>query len=561
MESVAFLPRPGYPDSVDRQRFDLCLRGGTVVEVRSGAHRGAAVAVSGDRISAIGGDDDLAAGAARVIDVRGGVIVPGYIEPHTHAVLANPVEYAYAMAARGTTTAVVDALALMMVVPSDRLPGLLDRLGSLPVTLRWLIRLHPQSFADLEAFSLERLRRLWRLPAAAAVGEVTRWPDVLAGDASLLDKMRAAAADGRRIEGHAPGASREKLAALTAAGFTSDHEAITSDEVLDRLHAGLYTMLRHSSIRPDLPALLRGIPDAALASSRVMLTADGPNPAFIEAFGYQDSLVQMAINAGVPPMTALRMVTLNPAEYFGFHDRGEIEPGRRADLVVVPDLSVPHPTLVIAGGTIIARDGEAAIPPPPIRWDEIQHTALPRLDPGAFAGSSANVPTVRLVSDVITELVTTKDHADVVQANLVARNGRWITRSLLQGFVDRLGGLATTLSSGFDVLVLGQSPSDMAAAMARLAQLGGGIVVIDGGAEQFSLALDLGGAYSSRPWAEVVSANRRFNELTRSYGHGFADPILSLLFLAFDSLPWVRLTSRGIWDVRHRKILHPSQPL
>src|SRR5574337_2105104 len=183
-------------------------------------------------------------------------------------------------------------------------------------------------FKILQArLSLTTLRALWRQPWAAAVGEVTRWVDLLDGDPDLVPKIRAARDDGKRVEGHAAGASYERLVGLAAAGFTSCHEAVTAQEARDRLRAGLITMLRHSSIRPDLPELLTAITRDDIETGRVMLTADGPTPAVITERGYLDYLLAVAIHSGVAPLDALRMVTLNPAQYYGFRDVGEIAVG------------------------------------------------------------------------------------------------------------------------------------------------------------------------------------------------------------------------------------------
>lgn len=540
----------------------LCLRGGEIADVRAGVLRRASVAITDGRITAVGPDDQVCAGAREVIDVAGRVVAPGYIEPHTHALLANPAEFAGAMLARGTTTAVVDALPLMMLVRPDRLADTLERLAAPPVSLRWLIRLHPQSFAPDERFTLDALRTLWRLPSAAAVGEVTRWLDVHDGDPDLLEKIRAARADGKRVEGHAPGASLERLKVLADAGFTSDHEAMTAAEATNRLAAGLYVMLRHSSIRPDLPQLARAVTPELEASHKVMLTVDGPTPAFVADRGYQDHLIEVATQNGVTPMAALRMVTLNPAEYFGMADRGEVAAGKRADLNVLRSLSDPLPALVIAGGEVVARDGLLVQPLPAFSWDGIfEPVTLPRPDPALFAASRPRAG-MRLLNDVITEAVSADEApSNALRVVLIDRRGKWITHALLSGFVDRLGGLATTISSGFDEVVIGQSPADMVRAAARLADLGGGLVIVDGGTETFAMPLDLSGAYSSRPWAEVVEANRTFNALIRDRGYRFADPMFTLLFLTFDSLPWVRLTSRGVWDVRARRVIAPAEPL
>ena len=180
-------------------------------------------------------------------------------------------------------------------------------------------------------------------PWSAAMGEVTRWPDVLAGRPELLERLALAAARGKRIEGHTAGASAERVAGLAAAGFTSDHEPITAQEALDRARQGIALMLRQSSLRPDLRALL--VPFVKSGSlGRLMLTTDGSTPDFIVEHGFVDRLVRVALEEGVPPVEAYRMVTLNPATYYGKDaDLGGIAPGRYADVLLLDDLAEPRP--------------------------------------------------------------------------------------------------------------------------------------------------------------------------------------------------------------------------
>ncbi len=550
-------------DGVSSAAIDLALTGGSIADVRAGFVRRAAVGIANRTIARIGSDDEVATPARQVIDVSGQIIVPGYIEPHGHILLANPVEFAGALLRTGTTTAIVDSLPFMLLTPPERLPELLASLSALPMKFRWLIRLQPQSFADTgERFRVDTLRALWRQPWAAAVGEVTRWVDVLDGDPDLVSKIRAAREDGKRVEGHAAGASYERLVGLAAAGFTSCHEAVTAQEVRDRLRAGLVTMLRHSSIRPDLPELITGITRDDIEAGRVMLTADGPTPAFISEHGYLDYLLAVAMRSGLAPMDALRMVTLNPTQYYGFRDVGEVAVGKRADLNVLWDLHHPTPSLVLADGAVVAKDQRLTAPLPTPSWDQLRPSIT--APPGAFdllAAPLEATPGLRLVNDVITEAVPQGEASPhALRVALLGRSGQWITQTKLVGFADKLGGLATTISSGFDVLVLGQNPADMADALRRLVRMGGGLVVVEGGRDVFALPLELG-AFSLRPWAEVADANRRFNTLLHDRGYLFTDPIFTLLFLTFDSLPWIRLTSRGLWDVRHRRVLAPAHPI
>ena len=541
---------------------DLALIGGSVADLSAGTVRRSALGIRGAHISALAPDHVLRGQARRVYDVAGGVLVPGYIEPHTHIMLAAPWEFASAVLPHGTTTAVVDALPLMSLGRPARVPDLLERLAALPMRIRWLIRLGPQAFGDTDHFRLPWLRRLWRLPSAAAVGEVTRWMDVLLGDPDLRDKMSAAAADGKRIEGHAPGASFERLVALRQAGFTSCHEAITASEVGDRQRAGLRVMLRHSSIRPDLPALLAALDDHPDWQDTVMLTVDGPTPRFLAEHGYLDHLMRIALDRGLPPMAVLRMVTRTPAEYFGFHDLGVLAAGARADINVLESLEAPTPRAVIAGGRIVAEGGHLVERIPPVDLgDALPRPPLPRLPAAVLRRHGRSAPGLHLVNAVITELLP-PDAAPAASIGvaLVDRLGRWITRSRLTGFAARLGGLATSFTSGFDIAVLGQDAADMEAAMALLADDGGGIVMVERGEVLFRLPFDLT-AWSSLPWDALVDADRRLAGLLEDRGYRFGDPIYTLLFLTFDSLPWIRVTARGIWDVRARRVLEPAEPL
>ncbi|HET6947048.1 MAG TPA: adenine deaminase C-terminal domain-containing protein [bacterium] len=540
----------------------LRLAGGQVADVAAGVVRRADVVVTGDRISAVG-ERTSRAPAGRVIDVTGRILVPGYIEPHTHFSIVNPAEFAGVLLRHGTTTAVVDALPLMLLARPERLPDLLGRMAALPLRVRHLIRLHPQSFSDESRFHLDVVQRLWRLPSAAAVGEVTRWVEVLQGDPDLRAKIRAARDDGRRVEGHAPGASYERLAALAEAGFTSCHEAITAQEVQDRLRAGLVAMLRHSSIRPDLPELLKAVKDRPEWLDVVMLTVDGPTPLFVAEHGYLDYLMRIALDQGIPPMRVLRLVTLNPARYFGFADAGEIAVGMRADLNVLADLTEPTPLMTIAGGRVVAEGGRLTERIPHVAMSgDLEAAHLPRLPGNILVDTTSTAPGLRLINDVITETVAPAEaSAGGLHIALLDQHGRWITRSRLLGFADRLGGLATTFCSSFgEATVVGDSPDDMAAALRILAADGGGIVVVEGGRELLRLPFKHR-LYSTRSWEEVVEANRQFDALMRSRGYRFSDPLFSLLFMSFESLPWVRLTSRGIWDVRSRRVLAPALPL
>ncbi len=552
---------------------DLILEGGRVLNVYSGEVLEANVAIAGGRIAYVGSRATTGAETS-IFPVKGRILVPGYIEPHAHpAGFSNPVALAEAVLPLGTTAIVLDTLHLLLHAREDDLPEFLAALSALPLHYYWFLRLHGQGHEDRERdlFAPERLEPLLRLESVRAVGEVTRWPALQAGEAATAAAVAAGLAAGRRVEGHAPGVSAERLQTLTATGISSDHEAMTPEEALARLRAGLYVMLRHSSIRRDLPQLASVATAARAFSGRLMLTTDGPNPVFIDEAGYIDHLIAVAIEAGVPAIAAYQMATNNPAAYYGLDEEiGAIAAGRLADINVVSDLTRPRPEVVFARGRLVAEGGRltAALPQPD--WAKYLPPAYaPSWQPGPdlfHPPQGEFVPAMHLENEVITRRRDVRaDGAalppGILQIALLDPEGQWISRALLSGFAERLDGLASTFSVVRGVTVIGAAPTAMALAARRVLEMGGGVALVEGERVIFDFPLPLAGMMSRESFPTVVSAVRTLTTLLRERGYPHNDLLYTLLFLSFDALPDLRLTYRGLWDVKKQRVLLPGEDL
>ncbi len=553
---------------------DLFLEGGRVLNVYSGEVLEANVAVAGGRIAYVGARRAAVGPETHVLSVAGRFLVPGYIDPHAHpSAFCNPVTLAEAVLPLGTTAMVMDTLAVLLHGNDARIADLLETLSRLPLHMFWFLRIHAEAPDDREAelFSLQRIRRLLDVETVRTVGEVTRWPAVYAGEPAVTAAMAAALAAGRRVEGHAPGAAARRLQALVAAGFSSDHEAITAEEALERLRAGLYVILRHSSIRRDLGRLAAVATAARAFSGRLMLTPDGPNPMFIDQDGHLDHLIRVAIDSGVDPVAAYQMATVNPATYYGLDEEiGGIAPGRLADLNVVADLREPRPEMVIAGGRIAARGGTLALTIIAPEWEVFFPRAYhPTWRPhaGLFGLPQGEVvPAMHLENEVITRMVEVRPAGGrlpegVLRLALLDADKAWIARGLLSGFARDLGGLASTFSLSRGLTVIGSDPNAMARAAQRVLEMGGGIALVEEDTVLFEISLPLGGMMGRDPFPKVVAAVRRLDTLLRERGYPHADVTYSLLFLSFESLPDLRLTSRGLWDVKRQQVLIPREEL
>ncbi|PYN75788.1 MAG: adenosine deaminase [Candidatus Rokuibacteriota bacterium] len=545
---------------------DLYVRGGSLLNVYTGEIYPAGVATRGERIAYVGVRDDMIGPRTRVVDARGRVIVPGYIDPHVHpATLTTPAALARFVLPLGTTAVVADTLQFWELGGLAAFRTVADALLPAPLRYYWMIRPHAQSRMPDEwrRFDVTTLARAMDHPRAVAIGEVTRWPDAWRGEPALLRRL----ALGGRVEGHTAGASAEKIAAIAAAGFTSDHEPITAQEVLDRARQGIAVMLRESSLRPDLVGLLDALKTAPALVSRLMLTSDGSMPAFLRTHGFVDHLIRVAIERGVTSVDAYRMATLNPATYYGLDaDLGGVAPGRYADFCLLENLAEPRPVTVIASGKVVAEGGRllARVPEPP--WRRVFTSAEARLAVRWRARARdfelparARYPVITLISSVISRLDERPMQPGDLHAALLDRAGRWIAPGVVAGFAERLDGFATTTSTDFNILALGRRPESMTRAVNRLLDLRGGIVLVDGERIAYELPLPIGGIMTRGTVDEVA---RREDELRRHLverGYPHHEPLYTLFFLAADFLPAVRLSPRGVWDVKQSRVLLPSR--
>ena len=548
---------------------DLYLRGASVLNVYTGEVLAANVAIKGERIAYVGTGHEMVRSRTEVLDLSGRVLVPGYLEPHAHpGSLITPSALAAHVLPLGTTALVGDTLQFWELGGPRALRTAIDGLSASPFRFYWMLRVEGQSQRghDAPTFRLRDLERALRHPRVVAVGEVTRWPAVYGGDPDLLTRLELAHARGKRVEGHTAGAAADKMAAIAAGGLTSDHEPITAREVLERARQGIAVMLRESSLRPDLRALLDALKDAPALASRLMLTADGAMPQFVHDHGFTDHCLRLAMAGGVAPIDAYRMATLNPASYFRLdNDLGGIAPGRYADICVLGDLAEPRPEMVIARGRVAARDGRLLVSVPEAPWSRVyvgpraRLTVRWRARPDDFAlPSRERYPVIRLVSAAITRLEERPLAAGDLHAAVIDRQGRWTAPGVLAGFGD-VDGFAATMSTDFNIVAMGRSREAMAAAVNRVLDVHGGAVLVDKGVVVSELATPIGGIMLPASLVEAARVERALHVALSERGYPYHDPMYTLYFLTADFLPAVRLTALGVWDVKRRRVLLPSR--
>lgn len=525
-----------------------------------------------DRIVYVGKALPEQTDGTEIIDCTGRYVVPGYIEPHVHPFqLYNPHTFAQYASVRGTTTMICDSLLLFLQMKKKKAFTIFDKMGQLPVSMFWWGRYDAQTALnnEQEIFSTENVYEWLEHPAVVQGGELTGWPKVLAGDDEMLDWMQKTDRIGKPIEGHLPGASEKTLTEMALLGVDADHEAINGEEVERRMNLGYATVLRYSSIRPDLPDMLDDLHERGINSfDRVHMTTDGSTPAFYNE-GIMDRLIDIALEKGIPETDAYAMASYNAARHYGFDDLfGMIAPGRVAHLNILEDKQIPDPESVLAKGQWLRRNGKDCFPEDDFSWDALQ-LPEPNLDWDLYeADFQFSLPVgIEMVNAVITKpyhlrLDPSSERPSFADDEcflmLLDRGGKWRVNTILKGFAENVSGFASTYSSSGDIILLGDSKTDMYTAFQKVKRLGGGIVLVEDGQVIAEIALPLLASMSTKPMEELMTEESKMTEKLRERGYQFDDPIYTLLFLSATHLPYVRVTQKGIYDVKNKTELFPA---
>jgi adenine deaminase len=563
---------------------DLFIRDGNVLNVYSGELIKSHVAVKGETIFYVGSRTDRVGPATTVLSADGKVIAPGYIEPHFHPWdVYNPLSVGEEACKRGTTTVFCDNLIFYMAMGPKVFERFMDVFARMPIKYYWSCRATPQTpmEGEKDLFSAGNLSRVLGHPQVQSLGEITRWPELINGSSEMAEMIALTKQLKKRVDGHTAGAKYDKLNRIAIAGVDSCHESISGQDVLDRLRLGFYVMLRESSLRPDLSSLLKAVAENRVLADRLMLTTDGSMPEFYQTHGITDHLIRTALKEGIDPISAYRMATINPAVYFGLdHKIGGIAPGRDADMVILEDIHNPAPETVISRGKIVSEQGRLVDPFPEVEWERFfpkasfckrRWVAEKSLFTIPGSQDSIRFPVVELTNPAITRLRWTHfpsrngflhfDPSRFSLAALISREGTWVTIGILEGFGNRIEGLASSYNTAAQILAIGNDGEAMAAAVNRVLEMKGGIVVFDKGRLCYELPLSIGGIMSERSLREIAEKEKEFKTLLAAKGYPFHDPLYTLVFLPNDFLPEVRINYRGIVDIKTNKTLWPRRDL
>jgi len=556
---------------------DLVIRDGILMDVYTGRvvpHR--SVAVAGRWIAYVGPDAVYAIGErTRVIEADGRVIAPGFIDPHTHiANFWNISDFLQYAIPGGTTTYITEVEGFCFASGAEGFRAFLDQVRDRPVKIYCLIppMVSTSPAAAARFITAEETRGLLRDEQVIGLGESYWQSAILTPDDRIIHLIQETVKAGKTVEGHAAGAVDRRLAAYAAAGATSCHEAVSSEDVLSRLEMGYCVMLREGHVRKDLESIRPLIGKIDL--SRCTLATDGADPEFLLSEGYFTDVIQKAVEMGLEPIEAIRMATLNPAAHFGLdHLIGGIAPGRFADILILPAPETMSPDLVISEGRVIAEGGTTLIPLPRVPHpDQILKTVhIPLIAPEKLAvplsacSKPGGVRTMDIQENGLVaregfaevssekETVSPDPGSDLLKIVFIervsGRGERFV--GFVRGWGQKRGAVASSLvwdASG--IVAIGADDLDLAGAINRVIELQGGTVLALGGEIAREIPFPIGGYSSERRIEELTAEASALQKAVRDLGSNLPSPRLTLETLASAAIPFIRITEKGYFRFR-----------
>ncbi len=552
-----------------RQKADLVLKNGNVINVFSNEIMRADVAIADGVIAGVGTYSGVCE-----IDCTDKFICPGFIDAHMHmeSSMVAPAELARCITQSGTTTIVADPHEIVNVCGADAVRYLLDTTENLPLNVYLMMpsSVPATAFETNGAdFTAADMAPFFKHPRVLGLGEVMCYPDLLAADSVILEKIELAK---KHIsDGHAPGLTGSALQAYAAAGIRTEHECTSFAEAAEKLRAGLAVLVREGSAAHNLSTLINGWLDSDLPADRFLFCTDDKHLDDIARDGHIRWNVRLAITLGVPPVTAIKMATRNAAVVYGLSDLGAVAAGYRADLVVLDSLKQVTVHSVYKDGCLVQNAPLSGCPVPERLLHSLHGGSVCAEDLALRVGEKTHC------IELIPYQIATKHSLDAVpqcegyfapnslytKLCVIERHGKNgnIAVCPLKGYGITGGAIATSVAhDSHNIIAAGDNDADLVLAINHLKEIGGGYVLTGGGKILGALPLCVGGLMSTDSWENVQKNTTAILEKAKSMGIPYhVDPFISLSFMALPVIPEIRLTDKGLFDVTKFELIAEAQ--
>jgi adenine deaminase len=567
----------------------MLIKNGRWVNVHSGEIiAGTDVAIWGGRIAYVGPDGSHTVGDdTRVIDAAGRYLVPGLCDAHMHVEsgMLTVTEFVRAVMPHGTTSMFIDPHEIANVLGLNGVQLMHDEAAGQPINVYVQMPSCVPSAPGLETAGAvigpDDVAEAMTWPGIVGLGEMMNFPGVNMNVEGIRNELAETMKAGKVVGGHyaSPDLGRP-FHGYVAGGPADDHEGTRTVDAVARVRQGMRAMLRLGSAWHDVASQVKAITEMGLDSRNFILCTDDSHSGTLMKHGHMNRVVRHAIAQGLKPITAIQMATLNTAEHFGLErEIGSITPGRYANIIISSDLVALPIEMVIAAGEVVAENGRLTVdlpayPYPRLATDTV-HLAreLTAFDFDVPA-PNPNPASVRVIGIIENQAPTRAEtrvlptdkgvlqldpRQDVAHVALIERHNG--SGNVVNGFVSGFGfdqpcAIASTVAHDcHHMLVVGTSKSNMAQACNRLAEVGGGVVVILDGQEIALVELPIAGLMSDERAEIVAEKAGHMVDSFQDCGCQLNNAFMQLSLLSLSVIPELRISNKGLVDVTKFEIV------
>ncbi len=567
---------------------DIVVKNGKLVNVYTKEIYEGGVAISGDKIAAVGDVEYAIGEGTKVIDAGGNYITPGFIDGHIHPESSSLSirSFAELVLKHGTTAVMTDLHEIGVVAGLEGIEAVLEEAEATDLKLYFVVPSHVPFAPNLETsgghFNPEIIKKALERTDAVGISEVVG-PYILNGFPELMESMdHVNHMPGKTCQGHLPDMEGAALNTCLAAGVTTDHESLSGEDALARLRNGCHLMIREGSAARNMADCLKPILEQKLDTSRVSIVTDDLHTVDAVDRGHLDDAVRTALKNGVDFPTAIQMVSLNAARAFHLDDEiGGLAPGKRADLNITTGEDAFEVLSVISGGKQIVDHKKCLVSYPkaehkpcllnttrlknPITPDSFKIYApegakkvrVQVMDTLPWIPITQGREAVLDVKDGVVQCDISQDVLYIAQVERYGINGN-VGKAFMGGFHLQAGAIASSVGhDNHNVIVMGTNFEDMAKAVNYLIDIGGGQVVVKDGEILGAVEYPVCGLLSDLSGEELADEKRKLNGIIHELGCPITIPFMFLSFICLAAIPVYAITDVGFINVLTQEVVDP----
>lgn len=490
-------------------------------------------------------------------------ILPGFIDAHVHieSTMVTPVYFAEHVKQFGTVGVVTDPHEISNVCGVAGFEYMYNEAKNSPIGIYFGVPscVPATPFETSGAvFDANVIKKIFENYEVVALSEMMNFPGVINKFDDVISKLDVAKSFNKKIDGHAPGLTGDKLSSYINSGISTDHEAFSYDEAREKINKGMKIQIREGSAARNFSALHKLISEYP---DKVMFCTDDAHPDTLIK-GHIDRIVKMAIENEHDVFNVLQAASVNAIQHYNL-PIGLLNVSDTADFIVVDNLRNFKIQKSYFRGKLIyaAKNNERFIKPDnvinqfdvnPITVEDIQIAARGK--------------EVKIIEAIDGELITNRftaflpekngflqadPESDILKLVVVNRYKKGIKPQVgfIRGFSLKNAAMASSVAhDSHNIIVVGDNDEDIINSVNAIIDSEGGVCVSSNQMID-SIPLPVAGLMANETIDNMAFKYFNLEQKVKQFGSTLQAPFMTLAFMSLLVIPSLKLGDKGLFDV------------